>query len=109
MTAVAYFEDAGFDVLEAKDGDEAIQMLDGMTELDILVTDVRMPGRNDGVQVAHHARLRFPTAFILVVTGFAADIEERLKLFDPRICFLAKPYRLATLVSLVQSASGSLN
>jgi protein involved in ribonucleotide reduction len=68
-----------------------------------------MPGRNDGVHVAHHARRRFPDAFILIVTGFSAGLEDRLNLFDPRVSFLSKPYRLATLVGLARSGSRSLN
>lgn len=98
----------GFEVLEAKDGDAAIKSLDALERIDIIVTDVRMPGRHDGVDVAFHARARFPQVPIIVVTGFAANIQERLKSLEPQPVLLGKPYSLEDLAALAQSlTSGS--
>jgi CheY-like chemotaxis protein len=106
MLAYELLQDEGFTVLEAADGDEAIRMLDGMDQLDILVTDVRMPGGHDGVQVAQHARRRFPRLPIMVMTGFAANIGERLLPFDPKVSLVEKPYQPDRMVALARSLSG---
>ncbi|WP_159992496.1 response regulator [Roseomonas sp. 18066] len=100
------FEEGGFEVVEAGTGDEAIRLLDHLDQVDILVTDVRMPGRCDGVDVVHHARFRFPQIPVIVATGYAANIRERLKPFSPEAVLIEKPYRLDRLAALARHLSG---
>ena len=90
-------QEEGFDVVEAWNGDEAIRLLDGPDGFDVLLTDVRMPGVRDGVDVAEHARRRYPTIPILVVSGYAADLMKRLDVLSPAAVFLSKPYNLADI------------
>lgn len=106
MVAKEMFQGDGFEVLEAETGDEAIRMLDDLDYVDIVVTDVRMPGRLDGVDVAQHARTRFPQVPVIVVTGFAANVRERLKQSHPSATLVEKPYRLEHLAALAQTLSG---
>jgi CheY-like chemotaxis protein len=107
MVAREVFQDDGFEVLEAETGDEAIQMLDDLDHVDIVVTDVRMPGRHDGVDVALHARMRFPRVAVIVATGYATNIRDRLRQFDPSAVLVEKPYRLDRLAELARTLSGS--
>src|ERR1700719_1713035 len=44
----------GFRVIEAVDADQAADVLDSSTEVDLIVSDIRMPGRLDGLALAHH-------------------------------------------------------
>jgi len=97
MTAEA-LQDEGFEVVEALNGDEAVKLLDGPERFDILFTDVRMPGSLDGVEVALHARRRYPAIPIVVTSGYAADLVARLSVLDPSAVLIGKPYGMAKLV-----------
>jgi CheY-like chemotaxis protein len=99
-------EEEGFMVLEAENGDEAIRMLDGLDRIDIVVTDVRTPGRHDGVDVARHARTRFPEVPVVIATGFAANITDRLKQLDPHAVLMVKPYSLNRMAAVARALSG---
>ncbi|WP_238384378.1 response regulator [Teichococcus vastitatis] len=107
MLAKEVLEEKGFVVLEAQDGDEAIRMLDDLDRIDIVVTDVRMPGCHDGLDVAQHARTRFPEVPVIVATGFAANVTDRLKQLDPRAVLMPKPYSLDHMATLARTLSGS--
>jgi CheY-like chemotaxis protein len=107
LVAKEVLQEGGFEVLEAKDGDEAIRMLDKLDHVDIVVTDVRMPGRHDGVDVAHHARSRFPQIPVIVATGFAANIQDRVRQFSPGAILIEKPYKMERLAALARSLSFS--
>lgn len=60
--------DLGHRVLEAADADAALQMLDSGTVIDVLFTDVRLPGK-DGEQLAREARQRRPTLKVILTSG----------------------------------------
>ena len=96
MTTEALQEE-GFDVVEARDGDEAIRLLDGPDTFDVLLTDVRMPGEVDGIGVAKHARRRYPAIPILVVSGHATNLMKRLDTLAPAAVFISKPYSLKAI------------
>ena len=101
MVAAEALQDEGFEVIEAWDGDEAIRLLDGPDDFDLLFTDVQMPGTTDGVDVAVRARRRYPTMPILVVSGYAFQLMNRLSVLDPAAVFISKPYRLGQIVLAV--------
>lgn len=89
-----FLGDEGFEVTEARDGEEAARLLDVAGGFDVLFTDVRMPGMLDGIDVAMRARQRRPGLPVLVVSGYSAELTTRLGVLDPAALFLAKPYRL---------------
>ncbi len=66
-------EDAGFRVLVAEDGLEALGLIDSGAAFDALVTDIRLPGGIDGLAVANHARGVHPRLPVLYATGFSPD------------------------------------
>ena len=94
MVTADYLRDEGFEVVEARDGDEAARLLDAPGGFDVLFTDVRMPGTLDGVDVAVRARRRHPELPVLVVSGYAARLAIRLGALQPPAAFMDKPYAL---------------
>ena len=92
--AVAVLEAQGYHVLAAASGDEAHRLLlaNPTLPLDILFTDVAMPGRFDGIDLADAARSLRPGLPVLLTTGFAdlARGGRDLNLPGP---ILPKPYR----------------
>jgi len=60
-------EDAGFDVVEASNADDALRIIDGQT-IHFLFSDIQTPGRLSGVDLAHAVAKRFPDAVIIVTS-----------------------------------------
>ena len=94
MMMAEFLEDEGYDVMEAWDGDEAIRLLNEPNRFHILFTDVQMPGSQDGIDVAIHARRLYPQLPVLVVSGYATSLMRRLGVLDPAARFLSKPYKM---------------
>ncbi len=94
--------DEGFDVTEADDGDQAVRKLTDPDHFDVLLTDVRMPGSLDGIEVATCARSLHPAIPVIVVSGYATQVTNRLNAFDPPAIFMAKPYSLKTIIETVR-------
>jgi CheY-like chemotaxis protein len=84
----------GYEVTEANDGAEAIELIDN-SRFDLVLSDVRMP-RVDGVALAGHVRSREPTIPIILMTGVPADLTAMLGYNVP--C-LGKPLSLDDLRS----------
>jgi CheY-like chemotaxis protein len=96
--ALAVIEAAGYRVLEAASGDDALRLLQAHPDLrvDVLFTDVAMPGRLDGIDLADVARSLRPGLQVLFATGFANLVRDNrdLDMIGP---VLRKPYRPADL------------
>jgi CheY-like chemotaxis protein len=108
LVAAETVREAGFEVVEAWDGDEAARLLDGADGFDVLFTDVRMPGTLDGIDVAVHARRRDPGIAVLVVSGYAAQIMSRLAVLEPPAVFIHKPYDLEEIVKALRGLTRQL-
>ena len=91
------FGRAGYDVVQAADGEEALALLDAAGPFDLLVTDYAMPGLS-GLELIDAVRLRKPQMPILMVTGYADTGQEAADV--PR---LQKPFLPAELVDRVQA------
>jgi CheY-like chemotaxis protein len=100
MNLVEVLTDAGFDVVEAADGDCALDLLDDPDGFAFLVTDFQMPGAIDGVGVAMRARMRFPDISVVMMTG-RADALAGFGL-GPRDAFVAKPYAPSDIVRVME-------
>lgn len=75
MSAVDLVLSAGYEVLEASNADEAIHMLESRDDIDLVFTDVQMPGTMDGIKLSHYIRNRWPPVKLIVASG-AAILEE---------------------------------
>src|SRR5690242_11004029 len=96
--ACAVLEAAGYRVLDAASGDEAHRLLLSHPDLrvDALFTDIVMPGRLDGVDLAAAARALRPQLQVLFATGFADLVRQHPDLGQYGMV-LHKPYRPADL------------
>lgn len=72
MVAVEILEDLGYTVIEASDGPSALRILNSSQQVDLLVTDVGLPGMN-GRQLADASRETRPNLQVLFVTGYAEN------------------------------------
>src|ERR1043165_5673105 len=70
--------DAGWRVFEAADADEALAILNAGIRVDLLLTDVQMPGSRDGLALARIAREKLSNVRIVVVSGNWHDYAEGL-------------------------------
>jgi CheY-like chemotaxis protein len=92
--AVKMVEDAGFEVLEAANADEAIEILESRNDIRVVFTDIHMPGSMDGLKLANAVRDRWPPIEIVVTSGRERPTEEDL---PERGRFLPKPYSSASI------------
>jgi DNA-binding NtrC family response regulator len=92
------FLDAGFQVVEAEDADQAIGILEGPGPLDVLVTDIQMPGRFNGNDVATKAKNRHPGLAVVYVSGSPESLTNRI---GPCDVFLGKPFQCSRMLSEV--------
>lgn len=99
MTTAEDLRLAGFCVLEARDAMEALRVIDGGAAVDMVVTDVEMPGPMDGLALTRHLRVRSVDLPIVVVSGHLDVIKADLG----DIPFLSKPCSDEALVALVEA------
>ena len=93
----------GFEVVEAESGDEAACVLDKQN-FDFLLTDVRMPGSRDGLDLAAYARRKDPNLAVVVINGYAAQVEARIRVLGGRVTLLSKPFRLLEVLAALGGA-----
>jgi CheY-like chemotaxis protein len=96
MMAVDALEDAGYTAIEAQDADQALILLEVRDDIDIVFTDVKMPGEIDGLGLATRVRQRWPEVAILITSGHLLREDAVL---PPSVPFLQKPYRATTLLT----------
>jgi CheY-like chemotaxis protein len=101
--AVAILHDAGYRALPAANGDAALTLLQNGLAVDLLFTDIVMPGELDGFRLAVEARRIQPEIKIVYTTGFAG-FPARISLQVVPAPMLKKPYRPAELASVVMGA-----
>ncbi len=87
----------GYQVLQAHNGPQALDILRQSVHVDLLFTDVVMPGGMTGRQVAEAARQLRPEIKVLYTSGYSEDASVRNGQLDPSVHLLAKPYRRADL------------
>jgi CheY-like chemotaxis protein len=87
----------GHDVIEARDGVEALNLLQSGAHVDLVFTDMVMPGGLSGRDVAHRARDLKPGIKVLLTTGYAEDLGHADDLESESLKVLRKPYRQAEL------------
>jgi PAS domain S-box-containing protein len=87
----------GYKVLQAEDADAGLKILQSSTPIDLLVTDVGLPGGMNGRQLADAARVTRPKLNILFITGYAENAALREHHFQPGLHILTKPFTLEAL------------
>src|SRR5580658_1691676 len=75
MRAVDMVEDAGFTPVEAVNADDALAILESRSDIELLFTDIQMPGSMDGLTLAHAVHERWPSIKIILVSGKLTPTE----------------------------------
>jgi two-component system, response regulator PdtaR len=95
LSAIGMFEDAGFRMIEATNSDEALELLNADSDVQLLFTDVKMPGTIDGVSLARQVRARWPHIGIMVTSSRSMSRFDELPSGSR---FEQKPYSPATVI-----------
>ncbi|WP_161993712.1 response regulator [Muricoccus nepalensis] len=95
--------DLGYGVVEAKDGAQAIRALEAMPRIDLMVTDVGLPGGMNGRQLADAMRERRPGMKVLFITGYAENAAVGNGLLAPGMQVMTKPFAMDVLAAKIRS------
>jgi CheY-like chemotaxis protein len=93
--------DIGYRVIEAVDSASAIKQAEKLEHLELLLTDVGLPGLMNGISLAAELKKKYPLLKVLFITGFAGG--SRLVSVDRTTRLLTKPFSLNELTSRVHS------
>jgi CheY-like chemotaxis protein len=104
MDAADVIRSAGFEVVEAANADDAIEILEVRRDITLVFTDIQMPGSMDGLKLAQAVRGRWPPIKIVATSGLV-DVGEKDLPEGGR--FLAKPYRSEQLADIVRELIGA--
>lgn len=95
--------EAGFDVIEAFNAEEALAVLNSAVQVDLVFSDVRMPGSLDGLGLLAFVRSTFPALPVIISSGHLASKHG---LDSGAAQVLTKPYRLEAVVEAVRDELG---
>ena len=99
MNAVDMIRAAGFEVVEAGNADEAIEILEARRDIAVVFTDIQMPGSMDGLKLARAVRGRWPPIKIVATSGHVDVMETDL---PDGGRFLPKPYSPNQIAGLLR-------
>jgi CheY-like chemotaxis protein len=101
---VAQLRSLGYQVLTAANGAEALVIIESDVHVDVLFTDVIMPGAMNGRQLADAAKKQRPGLKVLFTSGYTENAIVHHGRLDPGVLLLAKPYRKADLARMMRQA-----
>jgi len=106
--AVSYLQDLGYTTVTANNSKQALEVLESNTAIDLLFTDVIMPGGSDGYELALAARELYPSLKVLITSGFTKKHDEYVNgegKYYSRLAanLLNKPYDKSSLATAVRS------
>ncbi len=102
MVAVEALEELGYNVIEADDGPSALKLLNSDARIDLLLSDVGLPGGMNGRQLADAARVKRPELQILFITGYAENAVLNHGHLDRGMHVLTKPFEMDVLARRVK-------
>jgi CheY-like chemotaxis protein len=105
MEAVQMLEAAGFAVIEAFNAHDAMKLLENRADVRAVFTDINMPGRWDGMQLARMIKDRWPPIHLVVTSGLISPDTNDL---PPRGRFIRKPYHPAQVVATLRELLGQI-
>ena len=85
---------AGYEALVAQDADEAVRILAASDDIDLVFTDVQMPGTMNGVELCQYIRNHWPSMKLIVASGLEILDESRLPIGSR---FFLKPYSIEAI------------
>jgi PAS domain S-box-containing protein len=102
MLVTEVLEDLGYAALEAADGPAGLRLLQSDARIDLLVTDVGLPGGMNGRQMADAARMSRPDLKVLFITGFAENAVIGNGQLEPGMHVMTKPFALEALANRIR-------
>ncbi|GMA77859.1 hypothetical protein GCM10025880_42760 [Methylorubrum aminovorans] len=102
MLVAEVLEDLGYAAIEAADGPSGLKVLQSDTRVDLLITDVGLPGGMNGRQVADAARVTRPGLKVLFITGYAENAVVGNGYLEPGMQVLTKPFVMEALASRIR-------
>ena len=103
MLVKEVLEDLGYTAIEAADGAAGLKVLRSDVRVDLLVTDVGLPGGMNGRQLADAARVVRPSLMVLFITGYAENAVVSHGHLDPGMHVLPKPFAMEALASRIKA------
>jgi CheY-like chemotaxis protein len=103
MVVIDVLESLGYAAIEAGDGPSALRVLQSDARIDLLITDVGLPGGMNGRQMADAARQRHPDLRVLFITGYAESAAIGEGSLGPGMHLLTKPFTMQSLASRIKS------
>ncbi len=103
MLVVDVLEELGYVAIEAPDGHAGLKILQSPVRIDLLVTDVGLPGGMNGRQVADAARALRPGLKILFITGYAENAAIGNGHLEPGMHVLTKPFAMDALLGRIKA------
>lgn len=101
----------GYKVISAPDGPQALAIIRSAQAIDLILTDIIMPGGMTGKELAEAARLERPQLPVLFMSGYTENAIQEGSQPDPRVPLLRKPFRqrelAETLRRVLDAASAS--
>jgi two-component system cell cycle sensor histidine kinase/response regulator CckA len=101
--------DEGYDVIEARSGEEALEQLAGASAVQVVLTDIAMPGGVDGVELAHRVLAAAPWRQVVLMSGYAR-LFPQLGTYGARFPLLMKPFSADQLLRQINEVlRGEMN
>jgi PAS domain S-box-containing protein len=107
LTAVGMLSQLGYRVIDATDGASALAILERGERIDLLFTDVVMPGPVSSTDLAAHARRLLPGVAVLFTSGYTRDVLAVGGRIDGSVQLLSKPYEQAQLAQRLRGILGA--
>ena len=107
MLVTDILEDLGYTAIEAADSAAGLKVLQSDVRIDLLVTDVGLPGGMNGRQMADAARVGRPGLKVLFITGYAENSLLGNGHLAPGMAVLTKPFAVETMAARIRSMIGS--
>ena len=102
MLIIEVLEDLGYTALQEADGASGLQVLQSNQQIDLLVTDVGLPGGINGRQVADAGRSLRPDLKVLFITGYVHDATLWEEQLEPGMHLLTKPFSMSALTQRIK-------
>jgi PAS domain S-box-containing protein len=106
MLIAEVLAESGYAVIEAPDGPAGMRVLDSKARIDLLITDVGLPGGMNGRQVADAARANRPELKVLFITGYAENAVIGRGRLDNGMFVLTKPFQMEILADRIREIIG---
>jgi PAS domain S-box-containing protein len=107
MLVTEVLEDLGYTAIEAADGPAGLKVLQSDVRLDLLVTDVGLPGGMNGRQVADAGRVLRPDLKVLFITGYAENAAVGNGHLEPGMQVITKPFVMEVLAARIKEMINS--